>query len=110
MIGKFPIQTLEYRLLASLYLKQLKRFLGDIKRIKIPRLPVCMQEALIISVLELGENPAILRAYQVDRNVANQVNSFFHDLKMFCTNKTKEQAMGIMKKYKGTYCYYYMFY
>lgn len=110
MIGKFPIQTLEYRLLASLYLKQLKRFLGDIKRIKIPRLPVCMQEALIISVLELGENPAILRAYQVDRNVANQVNSFFYDLKTFCTNKTKEQAMRIMKKYKGTYCYYYMFY
>ena len=110
MIEKFSIQTLEYRLLASLYQKQLKRFLGDIKRIKIPRLPECMQEALIISVLEMGENPAILRAYQVDRNVANQVNSFFHDLKTFCSNKTKEQAMGIMKKYKGTYCYYYVFY
>lgn len=107
---KFPLKSFEYRLLAGLYEKQIKRFVSDIQRVKIERLPICMQEALVIAVIQYGVHPAILQAYHVEREVAIKVNKFFNELKTYCSNKEKEQAMKIMERYKGSYCYYYAFY
>jgi hypothetical protein len=110
MTQQVPMQTIEYRLLSGLYEKKVKIFLKDLKNIRANQLPTCMQEALVIGVLHHKENPSILQRFAVDRNVAIRVDSFFKDLNTFCRNKKKEDAMKIMSKYKGTYCYYYVFY
>lgn len=101
----------ERRLLADLYNRNMKAFLKDIHQSRViyskTDAPDCIKEALIFCAMR-QKNPSLLKGFNVNQKMLNEVQSFFMKLQQY-SNAGEAKETGAFDKYKGRYCYYYVF-
>ncbi|MCK9156073.1 MAG: DUF6057 family protein [Paludibacteraceae bacterium] len=106
--SKMDAGTIEHRILADLYSKDLKLFMNDIliaQSLYKNRLPLCMKEALVICAI--NGHPEGLKHFRIERPFAQSIVNLFQSLK---TYSSKEAAAKALKEtYGNSYSYYYIF-
>ena len=107
------LKNKERCILASLYAKDMKQFIGDIQEMQNidseDELPVCMQEALLIYAM-LNNNFAVLQNFRINsKGLREKVAHCVKEYKKYGNNLPKPVEERLRKSYKGSYCYYYFF-
>ncbi|MBP5458476.1 MAG: TMEM14 family protein [Paludibacteraceae bacterium] len=99
----------ERRLLADLWNRNMKTFLQDALPSRAlyahSDVPECIKEALVICAMQQGD-PSILKGFKVTQQHVNLVQGFLNQLKKY---SDQEEAKKALAKYRGHYCYFYVF-
>ena len=69
-------------------------------------LPACMQEAVLMYAISKND-PALLERFKIDEKLKEDVIHFVSVYKKY--GNDRKLAEEKLKKYKGTYCYFYAF-
>ncbi len=109
--SNIPMNIVERRLLADLYLKKLNYFVNDfcaIARNTTGRLPIYFQEAIVLWTME-HKSAELVKRFQVERPVAQRVQEIVRNAQKYGVEKRDQAAADLYPKYKNSYAYYYMF-
>jgi len=106
--SKMGTASVERRLLADIYRKDMKAFMIDIieaQSVYKDGMPSCIKEALVICAI--NGNPKILIPFRVERPFAQDVANFFNEVRTYSDRETASKALK--GRYGNTFSYYFVF-